>query len=137
MAVKTTATVRFHREVVTTPVLVAFDAAAFRAVGVARGAAPFLTGALVESIRFVPTGICAGFLEATVPYASVQEFGSRPHLITPSLRLALYNPSDSNGGEFGPVAYAMHPGTVGQGFLRAGATAFPALFKEAFRRYLR
>lgn len=57
-----------------------------------------------------------------VPYWSTVEFGSAPHIITPTTKKALHWP-----GARHPVNKVMHPGTPAQPFMR------PALYKRRGR----
>ncbi|HEX3861297.1 MAG TPA: HK97 gp10 family phage protein [Stellaceae bacterium] len=85
-----------------------------------KGIVPWRTGFLVQSFRAeVTTGMLRWF--PTASYAPYVEFGTKPHVILPKDKKALYWPGASH-----PVARVNHPGTKPNPFLeRIISTAQP------------
>jgi HK97 gp10 family phage protein len=82
----------------------------------AKQKAPVDTGNLRASIQTVPDGLAQRLVGTNVEYAPDVEFGTQPHVITPTDAEALrFEGSD------GDIVYAKsvdHPGTPAQPFLR-------------------
>lgn len=78
----------------------------------ARQLVPVNTGRLKSSIQWEVSGT-SGRVSTDVPYWKYVEYGTAPHVITPSTKRALY----WEGADH-PVAKVNHPGTATRPFLR-------------------
>jgi len=76
-----------------------------------KGIVPWRTGFLTQSFRAeLTTGMLRWF--PTASYAPYVEFGTKPHVILPKEKMALYWPGAAH-----PVARVNHPGTKANPFL--------------------
>jgi len=93
---------------------------------------PVDTGRLKSSITHMWRGGDEVVVGTNVKYASYVEFGTRPHMIFPREKKALY----WDGAEH-PVKHVYHPGTKPQPFLRPAYEKYrkmiPKLIKEELR----
>ncbi len=97
-----------------------------------KGIVPWRTGFLVQSFRAeLTTGILRWF--PTASYAPYVEFGTKPHVILPKDKKALYWPGAAH-----PVARVNHPGSKANDFMgRIISTAQPdidAMFVGALEK---
>jgi HK97 gp10 family phage protein len=82
----------------------------------AKQKAPVDTGTLRASIQIAPDGVAAYLVGTSVEYAPDVEFGTQPHVITPTDAEALR--FEGSGGDIVYAQSVDHPGTPAQPFLR-------------------
>ncbi len=118
----------FNPAAVYGPLAAAFPIAVAQASSVAVKTAPARTGELRRSIQSKSSGF-SGAIYSNARHAAAQEFGTSPHVISPTNKKALA------GNGFGPVAYVNHPGSSGSHFMSAAANAFRPLFVATASRF--
>ena len=95
----------------------------------AKQGCPRRTGNLARSITSEIEGK-TGIVGTNVEYAPIVELGSRPHLITPKTKKALF----WSGAEH-PVKVVHHPGTKPHSFLRVALESSIGRIREIFGAY--
>ncbi|MFI6979313.1 HK97-gp10 family putative phage morphogenesis protein [Embleya sp. NPDC050154] len=106
-----------------------------RMVREAQERCPVDTGRLRSSIRHSTSGSGRSWtvtVGTNVNYAPHVEFGTRPHIILPKHKRALYWK-----GALHPVAVVHHPGTKPKPFLRPAIARAPAIWAEEAPRAAR
>ena len=95
-----------------------------------RTQAPHRTGALQQRVLMSVTAT-TGIVHADEKYAEYVEYGTKPHIITPKNKKALYWK-----GAFSPVKLVHHPGTKANPFFRRGVDQSKAYIKEQFDKVM-
>jgi HK97 gp10 family phage protein len=95
----------------------------------AKAIVPVDTGTLKNSIQMEMTSPTSAIVSAHAEYAEAVEYGTRPHVIRPKSKKALYWPGASH-----PVMMVSHPGSRAKPFMRPAAEKVKQSFLAALQR---